>query len=245
MTHDTVLTSRGESSGAASSPKTWTHRPDHLHALRRRFVDAPDSMGQRFRARRWQWLLETFPQLPEMSVVDLGGTADSWLRAPVRPAAVHVVNLEEPPADLPPWLRADLADACDLPGRIAATQYDLVVSNSVIEHVGGHHRRRRFAETVSGLADRYWVQTPYRYFPVEPHWLCPGVQFLPVAARARLVRHWPLVHTPLDSDEQALGAVLGVELLSRTEMRTYFPDAELRSEKVAGLAKSLVAVRQS
>ena len=29
------------------------------------------------------------------------------------------------------------------------------------------------------------VQTPYRYFPVEPHWLFPGLQFLPMGLRAR------------------------------------------------------------
>ena len=27
------------------------------------------------------------------------------------------------------------------------------------------------------------VQIPYRYFPIEPHWLFPGLQFLPQRAR--------------------------------------------------------------
>ena len=69
-----------------------------LTALRQRLVDGPDSLGERNRARRWQWLQDTFPDLSSMSVIDLGGTVEAWLRAPLRPAAVHVVNLEPQPA---------------------------------------------------------------------------------------------------------------------------------------------------
>ncbi|MFB4316850.1 class I SAM-dependent methyltransferase [Actinomadura sp. 21ATH] len=208
-------------------------------------MDAPGSLGARYRARRWDWLCAAFPELDRMSVIDLGGTAESWHRAPVRPARVHIVNLEKPPADPPPWLRADHADACELPAEILGGRYDLVISNSVLEHLGGHARRRMFAAAVHRLADRHWVQTPYRYFPVEPHWVCPGMQFLPPPARAAVARHWPLVHTPPADRAEALRAVLEVELLSRTEMREYFPHSRILGEKVAGLTKSLIAVKRS
>jgi hypothetical protein len=178
-----------------------------------------------------------------MSVIDLGGTADAWVRAPIHPASVHIVNLEPSPADLPSWLRADLADACELPAAIRTGSYDLVFSNSVIEHVGGHVRRQRLADTVHTLADRHWVQTPYRYFPIEPHWLFPAGQFLPVKARATIVRRWPLVHTPHIDRETALAEALGVELLSSTQLRFYFPDSRIRHDRLAGLVKSLIAVK--
>ncbi|MEU5878059.1 class I SAM-dependent methyltransferase [Spirillospora sp. NPDC047279] len=206
-------------------------------------MDAPDSFGARYRARRWNWLRKAFPELERMSVIDLGGTADVWLRAPVRPAAVHIVNLEKPPEGLPDWLRADHGDACELPPEILAGDYDLVISNSVLEHVGGHARRQRFADAVHALAERHWVQTPYRYFPVEPHWVCPGMQFLPLAARVTVARHWPLVHTPPPDRETALRSVLDIELLSRTEMRAYFPRSDILSERAAGLTKSMIAVK--
>ncbi|MFI0356758.1 class I SAM-dependent methyltransferase [Actinomadura sp. 9N407] len=213
--------------------------------MRNRFVDAPGSMGARYRARRWDWLCSAFPELDRMSVIDLGGTAESWYRAPVRPARVHIVNLEKPPEDPPGWLRADHADACEMPAEILDGGYDLVISNSVLEHVGGHARRRMFADAVHRLADRHWIQTPYRYFPVEPHWVCPGMQFLPPPARATVARHWPLVHTPPADRAEALRAVLEVELLSRTEMRAYFPHSRIVGEKVAGLTKSLIAVKRT
>jgi hypothetical protein len=214
-----------------------------LHSLRWRLVDAPGSWGARRRARRWQWLLDTFPDLPEMSVIDLGGRVDTWQLAPVRGKHVHVVNLEPLPSELPSWAEADHADACALPSRIASSRYDLVFSNSVIEHVGGHERRLRFAAAVRSLAGAHWVQTPYRYFPVEPHWVAPAMQFLPVAARTTLAHRWPLAHTPSRDRASALDSVLWTELLDRTQLRHYFPDSTLRAERLLGLTKSLIAVR--
>ncbi|GAA5085873.1 hypothetical protein HNP84_009660 [Thermocatellispora tengchongensis] len=215
-----------------------------LNALRGRFVDAPDSLGAKARARRWSWFAASFPNLREMSVIDLGGTASAWLRAPVRPARVHIVNLEHPPADLPDWIRADVADACELPPGILDDSYDLVFSNAVIEHVGGHARRQMFADAVHKLAERHWVQTPYRYFPVEPHFLFPGFQFMPLAARTAVLRRWPLVHTPSSDRDTALRHAMEVELLSVTEMRHYFPSSRLRYERMGGLVKSIIAVKR-
>lgn len=214
-----------------------------VHSLRWRLVDGPDSWGAQRRARRWQWLLQAFPDLAEMSVIDLGGRLETWQRAPVRAKHVHVVNLEQPPAELPYWAEVDQVDACAPPGALARRRYDLVFSNSVIEHVGGHERRLRFAETVHTLAEAHWVQTPYRYFPIEPHWLAPGMQFLPVALRATLAHRWPLGHTPSPDRAAALRSVLWTELLDRTQMRHYFPDSAVRAERVLGLTKSLIAVK--
>ena len=77
----------------------------NLHTLRSRVVDAPGSWGDRRRARRWEWVRAVYPEIDDMSIIDLGGTAESWLRAPVRPSLVHVVNLEPPPESAPGWAR--------------------------------------------------------------------------------------------------------------------------------------------
>ena len=112
------------------------------------------------------------------------------------PKHVHVVNVEPSRVDIPEWAEFDVGDACALPDHIARRRYDLVFSNSVIEHVGGHERRERFADTVHQLSDAHWVQTPYRYFPTEPHWMAPAAHYLPVAARAQVVRRWRLSFRP-------------------------------------------------
>jgi hypothetical protein len=216
-----------------------------MPGLRNRLVDGPGSVGTRRRARRADWLRGAFPDIGQMSVIDLGGTADSWLRVQLRPAQVHVVNLTtEPEHDrLPDWLRAHQGDACELPEDILHGSYDLVFSNSVLEHVGGHAQRLRFAEVVHKLADRHWVQTPYRYFPIEPHWLFPGFQFLPLTARSRIACRWPLAHSRPASPADGLAEAMSVELLSRAEMAHYFPHSQVRAERMAGLVKSLIAIR--
>ena len=207
---------------------------------------AGGSVSSRARARRWELLARRFPDLAEMRVLDLGGTVQPWVTAPVAPRSVVVVNLDEHPSSVP-WLTTVVGDACALPGSVAAMEFDLVYSNSVIEHVGGHRQRQAFADTVASTAERHWVQTPYRYFPIEPHWVFPLLQFLPVAARSTVARRWRLGHrhVPREARRAAVASVLGVELMSRTEMAYYFPVSDLLVERYCGLTKSLISVKDA
>ena len=215
-----------------------------MTSLSNRLIDSysGSSLSSRARARRWIEIMRRFPELGEMDVIDLGGDIRSWRLAPVRPRRLLLVNTFA--QDLPEtWAEAVVADACDLPPSIIDRRFDLVYSNSVLEHVGGHHRRRRFAETALALGKHLWVQTPYRYFPIEPHWVFPGFQFLPVAARVRAMGLWPVGNYPRDLPRtEAVGHVLNIELVSMTEMEAYFPGVEIWHERLLGMTKSLVAV---
>lgn len=217
-------------------------------SVRNRISDSgrPGSLAHRARAKRWAELSRRFPALGDMRVLDLGGVPEAWRLAPVRPAQVVTVNLDAKilSAD-EPGVTAVVADACSLPGSLTAERFDLVYSNSLLEHVGGHANRLRLAETVRMMSEQHWIQTPYRYFPLEPHWLFPGFQFLPTRARAEISRHWPFGHIRSTGLTPAVDDVAWVELLDVTEMRQYFPDSEIWRERVAGLTKSLVAVRQT
>ena len=122
--------------------------------------------------------LEHFPDFSEMRVIDLGGTTAYWSAAPVRPAEVLIVNLSDQAAD-GPGIRSVVGDACLLPSQVMGERFDLADPNSVIEHIGGHAKRKQMADVVDQLSDRHWVQTPYRYFPIEPHWVFPGVPVPP------------------------------------------------------------------
>ena len=214
--------------------------------VREQFVDSPGSLGARARERRWDAFKRAFPSVEEMSVVDLGGTVEAWERAPVKPAQVTVVNLFEPGISNNPQIVPVLGDACDAVSALAqagrGASYDLAFSNSLIEHVGGHARRQALAEQIRILAPRHWVQTPYRYFPIEPHWLFPLMQFLPIAARRSIAYHWPLTHTRPESRAEAEIEVMWTELICETELQGYFPDSKIKRERFAGLTKSIVAI---
>jgi hypothetical protein len=97
------------------------------------------------RLHRWERLRAEFPDLETMRVLDLGGTTLYWGRSPVRPRSVTVINLKEPGEGLP-WVQAISGDACDARELVGGDEFDLVFSNSLIEHLGGHMQRSRFAD---------------------------------------------------------------------------------------------------
>jgi len=205
-----------------------------------------ESLATRARERRNRRLQEEFPDLPSMSVVDLGGTVDYWVRSGIVAGHVVVVNrggAAGTGSTTPTWIDVVEGDACGFRTR---SSFDLVFSNSVIEHVGGFVRRREFAATVHELAPRHWVQTPNRYFPIEPHWGVPGMQFLPLRARLWIAARWAWGRRsvpPTGPERDAVGLECAMtELVGPTEMRLLFPGSELWRERVCGVAKSLVAV---
>ena len=157
---------------------------------------------------------------------------------------VVCVNVESGNESGTEWCVCVSGDACNLSPELLDEHFDLVYSNSVIEHVGGHWRRLAFAESVHRAADHHWIQTPYRYFPLEPHWLFPGFQFLPTVAQVTLSRRWSVGnrHSEGRPWTAALDDVLGVELLGRAAFRYYFPTSTVLEERILGITKSLIAV---
>lgn len=218
---------------------------DLTKKLTSRFVDAtnPLSISARARRRRWAKFAAAFPSIVDMHVLDLGGTPDFWESAPERPERVTLVNLRSfSSTDL---IIAVQGDACCPPAGITNSNFDLVVSNSLLEHVGGHAQRSRLADVIHAASSRHWVQTPYRYFPVEPHWLFPGLQFLPFAARVAVTNRWKLGNRFTTSRQEAIDSVHEVDLIGITQMADYFPDSVIWREKFGGLVKSIVAIRSS
>lgn len=207
----------------------------------------PRSLAGRARERRWATLNERFPHLEAFRVLDLGGTLGSWEQSPVMPCELTILNLDSAGQGETriggSTVRHIAGDACNLPSAIEADRFDLVFSNSVIEHVGGHYRRHAFAETVRKAAPRCWVQTPYRYFPIEPHFVFPGAQFLPLSARSLLPQKWPLSFCRSTDRQGAVRATQEIELVSITDMRAYFPDADVLLERIIGIPKSIIVVR--
>jgi hypothetical protein len=133
-------------------------------------------------------------------------------------------------------------DARSMP-QFADGQFDIVFSNSVIEHVGSFADQRKMASEVMRIGRSYFVQTPNRYFPMEPHALFPFFQFLPLSLRIWMVRRFPMGWLGRIPDpEKARARVGSIELLSRKNLRRLFPEADIRSENFAGLTKSFMVL---
>ena len=215
-------------------------------------AENPNSLSSRFRrarARRVVELIEAvFAERGEVRIVDLGGEPDYWARlfdrALLEACRVHItlVNPQGFRVD-DPLFTAAVGDACALPQH-ADLSFDLVHSNSVVEHVGDWPRMEAFAGEVRRLAPRYYVQTPYFWFPIEPHFSAPFFHWRSEQARARalLKRRHGFAERAGDMG-QAMRDVQHARLLDKQQFRFLFPDAVHIDERAAGLTKSLIAIR--
>ncbi len=204
-----------------------------------------NSLASRLRRRRFAFFRSLLDSLPRpVRVLDVGGTADYWRAMGVKDATdyeVTLFNLEHP-GEAEGFVSL-VGDARDM-SQFARGAFDVVYSNSVIEHVGSLADQLRMAREIRRVGVRYFVQTPNRYFPIEPHFLFPCYQFLPDAVRARLLRSFRLGWMRREPDFlKAYLAVTSIRLLTKTELKLLFPDGQLYAERLFGLSKSFVTFR--
>jgi SAM-dependent methyltransferase len=208
------------------------------------------SIQKSFRLKRMRRFVSVFRLTRDRRVLDVGGTAEIWALLGVSDAPSLVI-LNMPRAGQAAESRqARLehvhGDGCYLP--FADQSFDIVFSNSVIEHVGGPEAQARFAHEIIRTGRGYWVQTPNRYFPIETHLLTPFVHLLPRSLRAFIVRRftvWQWIHRP-DAESKRYYIehfVSDIRLLSASQMQNLFPEAIILRERFLGFTKSLVAYR--
>ncbi len=185
-------------------------------------------------------------------ILDLGGTADYWRRVgldwlkenQIEITCVNHHATEFRDAGNEEVIRFIVGNACDMAGH-ADNSFDFVHSNSVIEHVGRWPEMRAFAREVMRLAPAYYVQTPYYWFPIDPHFhRAPFFHWLPESARLKLLQRFKIGWAAAQPDvDKAMNLVMSNILLDGSQFRALFPDAQHSYERVAGLNKSLIAVK--
>jgi hypothetical protein len=199
---------------------------------------------RRKRFRRFLELVDRCPKRP-LQILDVGGTEQFWETMGYADCGhkITLLNLTSAPTRHENIV-CMAGDAASMP-QFGDDQFDIVFSNSVIEHLGSLERQRQMAGEVRRLAKRYFVQTPNYWFPIEPHFRFPGFQFLPVATRVWLLRHRALASYPrAETEQQARNYVDEIRLLKKSEVRALYPDAEILHERFLGLTKSFMAVRR-
>lgn len=201
-----------------------------------------DSKASQFRRKRSEFfrgLLTSLP--PPIRLLDVGGTEEYWDQMGFgndSDLEITLLNLEPRPAGK---YRHVIGDARDM-SYFADDQFDIAFSNSVIEHVGEWADQLNMANEVQRVARRYYVQTPNRYFPIEPHFLFPLFQFFPQSLRVSLHSNFTLGWMErARSPQEATKAVESICLLSTAQMRRLFPEAQIYSERFLGLTKSVTA----
>lgn len=202
-----------------------------------------------FRARRLARFIRMVDEIAAakgtVRVLDMGGNVDYWLDLEDiwrgRPIAFTLVNImPEPRRDA--RFTAITGDCRDLP-QLPDGSFDIVHSNSVIEHVGRHQDMAAFAREIRRLAPRHFVQTPNFWFPLEPHFRVPFFHWLPEPLRVSLVRARACGAFPrAETLDDAYRFIEDSILLDARRLQHLFPNSVIERERVAGLTKSIVAV---
>jgi hypothetical protein len=179
-----------------------------------------------------------------LRILDVGGTSEFWQLMGLdhlEGVKVTLFNLQAQSV-AGSVFESVAGDARDL-SRYSDRSFDVVFSNSVIEHLGPKFSdQQRMAGEIERVAHRYFVQTPNRYFPLEPHFLVPGFQFMPVSLRTWLVSSFDVGwYKRIPDKAAAQREVESVSLLTQRQLKTLFPHALIYKERLLGLTKSFVA----
>lgn len=216
-----------------------------------------DYWVSRSRSERGRLFRECFKLSQRTLILDLGcgwGTymAEVLSSTPVSPRNVHAADIDEDSVARAErdhgftGVRLRESERLPFPDK----HFDIVFCNSVIEHVTVPKEQlfevtservfrkrslasqRDFAAEIRRVGKGYFVQTPNRWFPVESHTRLPFLGWLPRQVLIALIRTARLNWCP------------DWNLLTVSEMRELFPDAEIVTEKLLGMVKSIIAIKK-
>jgi hypothetical protein len=202
-----------------------------------------------WRANRFRLFVHFMRPGNTAHILDVGGYPGTWIN--FAPCAQSITCLNIHPID---WevsrapqhgISVALGDGRNM-DTIEDRHYDIVFSNSVIEHVGNWDAQQAFAREIRRVGRNLWVQTPAKGCPVEPHYLAPFVHWLPKKTQKKLVRWFSLyglVQRPSAAEIEDM--VESIRLLTKDEMQMLFPDCEILTERMLiCIPKSYIAIRK-
>jgi ubiquinone/menaquinone biosynthesis C-methylase UbiE len=206
--------------------------------------DNPLSIGNNFRKKRMQFFESQIKDLPKpVKIIDIGGCKKFWINYGYDKrddVEITIVNIDTNEKLVANKLKFIVADATNL-YNFTENEFDVAFSNSVIEHLYNKKNQISMAKEAMRVGKYFFVQTPNKYFFIEPHYVLPFFQFLPKALQLFILtktklsrlKKWDRVYAKAYIDE--------IKLLSKNEIRELFPEADIYCEKIFFLTKSYIA----
>lgn len=208
--------------------------------------DQPNSLGYALRNKRFkdleQLLDKHFPSSQTIHVLDVGGRAYFWEDKALYQSGrlkITLLNLEEE-KDFPSDMRSLAGDATDL-SQFSNESFDLVFSNSVIEHLYTWENQQKMAEECMRVGKKYFIQTPNKHFFIEAHYVLPWAQYMPKSILYPILTKTPLSRGRRWQERDASQYLNEIRLLSKKDLKKLFPLASIYQEKFLGMNKSFAA----
>ncbi len=187
------------------------------------------------RNKRAKLFIEKMKPKEKMKILDIGGQPQIWdhVKIPLQITCLNLPGIATTDHKTHHEIIYVEGDGCSMP-EFQSGHFDLVFSNSVIEHVGNYKKRKMFADEVIRLSKCYWIQTPYKYYPIEAHCGMPFWWLYPKFMRSFFIARWRKM-LPAWTE-----MVENTEVVSTTEMKKLFPKANIEKEWLI-FPKSLIA----
>lgn len=218
-------------------------------------------LRNRSRKKRIEIFRRHFTITPDTRLLDLGGWDGSHVNAlihgaPISRQNVFVADINEAAiasAQRRFGFTPVLINETDHRLAFPDGYFDIVFCSSVIEHVTlpkseiwsvfdddifrsrSLENQAAMAQEIRRLGIQYYVQVPYRHFPIETH------TWLPLLAEFH--RRWQLAAIRLSNRYWIKKTQPDFYLPTEDEMKALFPDGTLLWEKSLGLRKSMIAIR--
>jgi len=202
------------------------------------------TLASAFRRKRFELFISLIAPLKRpVTILDIGGELRYWeiMGFTNNPNyQIIIVNLC-PIVNSYPNIHTVLGDATNLI-NFNNQEVDISFSNSVIEHLGSLSNQQAMAQEVKRVGKLYFIQTPNKHFPLEPHFLVPFFQYYPISFQTTLIQHFNLGwYKKIPNREEAENLVRSHRLLTGNEMQNLFPEGCLYRERVLGWIKSFIA----
>ncbi len=206
--------------------------------------DKQHSLANKFRNKRFAHFKSKIAKLPKpIKILDVGGTQQYWVNRGFhdnKDYHITLLNLHKEAADYEN-IESIAGDATDL-SQYTDDSFDIVYSNSVIEHLFTYENQVKMAKEVQRVGKHHYIQTPNKHFPIEPHFLLPFFQFFPTGLKLFILTKTKLSRGKKSTQDTAKSKIAEIQLLSKKDMKKLFPESKFYKEKFLGLTKSITAL---
>ena len=196
--------------------------------------------SRKSREQKFEFFSSVFQPRPEDRVLDVGVSGKFFahytfedfypFRDRITAGSIRLDDIETARRAYPLPSYA-VFDGCSLP--FPDKSFDIVFPNAVIEHIIGDGRQAQFAHELTRVGRSWFVTTPNYWFPLEPHYHLPFIQFLP---RALQLRYNQLFGTSIPK-----GELQDLALVSARDLQRLFPTSVIARMRVTFWPETLVA----
>ena len=202
-----------------------------------------DSLGNKFRNERFKYFLKKINSIKKpIKILDLGGKINYWENrglASNNNFKITILNLELEISNHQN-IKYVLGNATEL-SIFEDNSFDIVHSNSVIEHLYNFENQKKMALEAQRFGIKHIIQTPNKYFFIEPHYLLPFFQYLPKYFQFKILTKTKISRLKKWDEEFAKQYIEEIRLLSVLEFKKIFPNSKIYFEKFFGMNKSFTA----